>query len=196
VTGSNLWPLPCEASAAPTRCSPAPCFAPHRPSSSALTSRGDILLRTASQGWRADKLLTTTIRAWLRAHPCVVVLPRTPAPSSRQAVDHMRLGHLWCTAIVPFLGVGVTVGGAGGRQVMRGLLHEGLAACAETARGLHGRTCHGRSTARLRPGRGAGPGERASRNGRRLGSVDPSRLPLRQSCPISCLDPERASFHV
>src|SRR4030095_7231184 len=27
------------------------------------------------------------------------------------------------TALVPFLGVGVTVGGAGGRQVMRGLLH-------------------------------------------------------------------------
>jgi len=26
--------------------------------------------------------------------------------------------------------------------------------------------------------------------------VDPSRLPLRQSCPISCLDLERASFHV
>ena len=43
---------------------------------------------------------------------------------------------------------------------------------------------------------GAGPGERASRNGRRLGSVDPSRLPLRQSCPIPCLDLERASFHV
>ena len=64
-----------------------------------------------------------TIRAWLRAHPCVVVLPRTPAPPSRQALDHMRLGHLRCTAIVPFLGVGVTVGGAGGRQVMRGLLH-------------------------------------------------------------------------
>jgi hypothetical protein len=55
--------------------------------------------------------------------PCVVVLPRTPAPSSRQALDHMRLGHLRCTAIVPFLGIGVTIGGAGGRQVMRGLLH-------------------------------------------------------------------------
>jgi hypothetical protein len=46
--GVGLWPLPCEASAAPTHCYPAPCSAPHRPSSSAVTGRGYVLLRMAS----------------------------------------------------------------------------------------------------------------------------------------------------
>ena len=57
--GPRRWrPLPCEASAAPTHSSPAPRSALHRPSSSALTGRGDVLPRMASQGRCADGLLT------------------------------------------------------------------------------------------------------------------------------------------
>jgi hypothetical protein len=61
-----LWPLPCEASAAPTHSPPAPYSAPHCPSSSALTGRGDILLRKASRGGCADRLLTDSSRTFRR----------------------------------------------------------------------------------------------------------------------------------
>jgi len=52
--------LPCEASAGPTHCSPTPCSALHRPSSSALTGGGDTLVRRASRSGCADRLLTET----------------------------------------------------------------------------------------------------------------------------------------
>ena len=66
-----------EASAAPTHCLPPPCSAPHHPSSSALTGRGDVLVRTAWRGKRADRLLTEdkpppTMKPW--ASPVAVGL--------------------------------------------------------------------------------------------------------------------------
>jgi hypothetical protein len=66
--GPDRWPLPCEASAATTQCSPAPCSAPHRPSSSVPPGGGDVLLRMASRGKCADRLLTGVAAA------------RTPGP--------------------------------------------------------------------------------------------------------------------
>jgi hypothetical protein len=83
---------PCTTSpTGPPHCSPEPCAAPHHPSSSALTGRGDVLLRMASRGRCADRLLT----------------------EDRQSSQHERLGitssdrtscgsksHPWCIAVL------------------------------------------------------------------------------------------------
>jgi hypothetical protein len=87
-------------------------------------------LKGAAKGWVLGRRQVTcralsgeSLARPLRALPCVVVLPRTPAPSSRQALDHMRLGHLRCTAIVPFSGCWRDRRGCGWAAS-----HEGLAA--------------------------------------------------------------------
>jgi hypothetical protein len=49
-TSSNLWPLPCEGSAAPTRPLTCPCPTPHHHSSTVPQTRGDTVLSMASPG--------------------------------------------------------------------------------------------------------------------------------------------------
>jgi hypothetical protein len=47
MRGSNLWPLPCEGSAAPKHTDAAPCVAPHQSRSTTLPRRGRLVLRVA-----------------------------------------------------------------------------------------------------------------------------------------------------
>jgi hypothetical protein len=61
VTGSNLWPLPCERSAAPTYTHAAPRVAPHQSRSTALLIRGRVVLRVVLRGTVSGRLLA---RRW------------------------------------------------------------------------------------------------------------------------------------
>ena len=59
VTGFDLWPLPCEGSAASTRRLTHPRPALHRRSSTALAGQGHMILRVASRGIVSGKPLAT-----------------------------------------------------------------------------------------------------------------------------------------
>jgi hypothetical protein len=64
---------------------PTPCSAPHRPSSSALMDRGDVLLRMASRGKCADRLLTVLC-------PLLLVLSRVMRDTSALGDGLQSLG--------------------------------------------------------------------------------------------------------
>ena len=87
-----------EASAAPTRDPPAPCSTPHRPSSSAPTGRGDFLLRMASRGRRADRLLTwNEVRFMTSWMPLATPPKRLPRTVRSQAPAPERLAAPRCS---------------------------------------------------------------------------------------------------
>jgi hypothetical protein len=80
---SNLWPLPCEGSAATTRTLIRQRIAPQRRTSLAVADPGDAVLQVASEGLVSGKFLATSGIKLDTGRPRGYIASRTTGPARR-----------------------------------------------------------------------------------------------------------------